>query len=158
MTESVPMTKENYDKLKDEVRRLETVEMPKIAEKIAEARAEGDLKENAEYHGQREAQGLLQAKINMLSQKLANATIVDMTKIKHDEVGFGATVLVKDLDIDDEEEITLVGAGDENYDAGKYNIASPIGQGLLGKRVGDTTEIEVPKGVIRFEVVEIRYE
>jgi transcription elongation factor GreA len=158
MVDSVPMTKENYDKLKDEVRRLETVEMPKIAEKIAAARAEGDLKENAEYHGQREAQGLLQRKIHELSQKLAGATIVDESKIKRDEVGFGATVLLKDLDIDDEETITLVGAGDEDYDSGKYNIASPIGQGLLGKRVGDTAEIDVPKGVIRFEVMEIRYE
>jgi len=158
MVDSVPITKQNYDKLKEEVRRLETVEMPKIAEKIAAARAEGDLKENAEYHGQREAQGLLQRKIHELSQKLASATIVDESKINRDEVGFGATVLVKDLDIDDEETITLVGAGDEDYDSGKYNIASPIGQGLLGKRVGDTAEIDVPKGVIRFEVMEIRYE
>jgi transcription elongation factor GreA len=158
MVDSVPMTKENYDKLKEEVRRLETVEMPKIAEKIAAARAEGDLKENAEYHGQREAQGLLQRKIHELSQKLASATIVDESKINRDAVGFGATVLLKDLDIDDEETITLVGAGDEDYDSGKYNIASPIGQGLLGKRVGDTAEIDVPKGVIRFEVMEIRYE
>ena len=157
MTDFVPMTKDAYDKIKEEVRYLESVEMPKIAEKIAAARAEGDLKENAEYHGQREAQGLLQAKINLLNDKLARATIVDESKVKRDEVGFGATVVVVDLDIEEEETITLVGAGDEDYDSGKYNITSPIGQGLLGKRVGESAEIPVPKGVIRFEVREIRY-
>ena len=157
MSDFVPMTKEAYDKLKEEVRYLEAVEMPKIVEKIAAARAEGDLKENAEYHGQREAQGLLQAKINLLCDKLARATIVDESKVNRDEVGFGATIVVMDLDIEEQEIITLVGAGDEDYDGGKYNIASPIGQGLVGKRVGETTEIPVPKGVIRFEVIEIRY-
>lgn len=158
MTDFVPMTKEAYDKIKEEVRHLEAVEMPKITEKIAAARAEGDLKENAEYHGQREAQGLLQAKINLLNDKLARATIVDESKIKRDEVGFGATVVVLDIDIEEHETITLVGAGDEDYDSGKYNITSPIGQGLLGKKVGESAEIDVPKGVIRFEVIEIRYE
>jgi transcription elongation factor GreA len=158
MTDFVPMTKDAFDKLKEEARYLESVEMPKIADKIAAARAEGDLKENAEYHGQREAQGLLQAKINLLNDKLARATIVDESKVKRDEVGFGATVVVMDLDIDEQEIITLVGAGDEDYDSGKYNITSPIGQGLLGKRVGESAEIPVPMGVIRFEVIEIRYE
>jgi transcription elongation factor GreA len=158
MTDLVPMTKDAYDKLKEEIRHLDAVEMPKIAERIAAARSEGDLKENAEYHGQREAQGLLQAKINLLRDKLARAVIMDESKVKRDEVGFGATVVVIDLDLEEEEIITLVGAGDEDYDSGKYNIVSPIGQGLLGRRVGDTTEIPVPKGVIRFEVREIRYE
>ena len=158
MTERIPMTQTGYNKIRDEVNRLENEEMPKITEKIATARAEGDLKENAEYHGQREAQGLLQAKINELKSKLAMADIVDETKIKHDEVGFGASVKVMDLDLDEEEMITLVGAGEEDYDAGRYLITSPIGQGLLGKKVGDTAEIPVPKGTIRFEVLEIKYE
>ncbi len=97
-----------------------TMRCRKILEKIAAARSEGDLSENAEYHAQREAQGLLQARINKLKSDLARATIVDPSKLPTDQVAFGATVVVRDLDLDDEEEFTLVGAGDEDYDAGKY--------------------------------------
>ena len=113
MTDYIPMTQAGYNKIKAEVERMESVEMPKIAEKIAEARAEGDLKENAEYHGQRERQGQLQAKINYLRDKLSRASIVDMSKLPKDEVVFGATVVVKDLKYGDEETFTLVGAGEE---------------------------------------------
>lgn len=158
MTDYIPMTREAYDRRRAEVARLEHEEMPLIVEKIAAARAEGDLSENAEYHAQREAQGLLQAKINKLKSDLAQATIVDPTKIDTDQIAFGATVVVKDLDFGDEEEFTLVGAGDEDYDAGRYLITSPIGQGLLGKRVGEVAEIQVPRGLLRYEVLSIRYE
>ena len=158
MTDWIPMTREGYNKIRGEVEHLENVEMPKITEKIAAARAEGDLKENAEYHGQREAQGLLQAKINLLRDKLARASIVDPSKLPKGEVVFGATVIVKDLDYGDEEEFTLVGAGEEDYDSGKILITSPIGQGLLGKKVGEVAEIEVPKGMLKLEVVGIRFE
>ena len=158
MTDWIPMTREGYDKIRGEVEHLENVEMPKITEKIAAARAEGDLKENAEYHGQREAQGLLQAKINLLRDKLARASIVDTSKLPKGEVVFGATVTVKDLDYGDEEVFTLVGAGEEDYDSGKILITSPIGQGLLGKKVGEVAEIEVPKGKLKLEVVGIRFE
>lgn len=158
MSDYVVMTRDAYNRKKAEVEQLETEEMPKIADKIGAARAEGDLKENAEYHAQREAQGMLQAKINKLKSELVRASIVDMSDVPKDQIAFGATVKVMDLDLDDEEEITLVGAGDEDYDTGKYNIASPIGQGLLGKKVGEKVEIEVPKGTINFEVLEIRYD
>jgi transcription elongation factor GreA len=151
------MTQEGYNKIKAEIEHMENVEMPRIADKIAEARAEGDLKENAEYHGQREAQGMLQAKINQLKAKLASASIIDMSQVNKSEVAFGATVTVLDLDLEDQEEITLVGAGDEDYDAGKYLITSPIGQGLLGKKVGEIAEIEVPKGVLKFKVLDVFY-
>ena len=158
MSDYVVMTRDAYNRKRAEVERLEQEEMPKITEKIAIARGEGDLKENAEYHAQREAQGMLQAKINKIKSELVRASIVDTSAVPKDEVAFGATVKVMDLDLDDEEEITLVGAGDEDYDTGKYNIATPIGQGLLGKKVGDKVEIEVPKGTINFEVLEIRYD
>jgi transcription elongation factor GreA len=152
------MTQEAYDRLRAEIDELENVLMPKIAEDIATARAEGDLKENAEYHAQREKQGMTQAKINERKDKISRAVIVDPSQIPRDEVAFGATVKVLDVDIDDEEEITLVGEGDEDYDNGRYKITSPIGQGLLGKKVGETAEITVPKGVLNFKVLEIRYE
>ncbi len=158
MSDLVPMTRDAYTKKKEEVERLENVEMANIAEKIAAARDEGDLKENAEYHAQREAQGLLLAKINKIKSELSRATIIDPSSIPKDQVAFGATVLVKDLDLDDEEEFTLVGSGDEDYDAGKYLITSPIGQGLLGRKVGDVVEIPVPKGTLNFEILKIGYD
>ncbi len=157
MSEQVPMTKEKYNKLRAEIERLESVEMPLIAEKIAEARAEGDLKENAEYHAQRENQGMMQAKINEMKMKVANAYIIDPSKIPDGEVGLLATVRVKDLDYDDEEEFTMVGAGDEDYDKGKILSTSPIGAALMGKKVGDKVEIDVPKGKLQFEILGIEY-
>jgi len=156
--ERVPMTQEGYDRLREEIKHLENTVMPQIAEDIATARAEGDLKENAEYHAQREKQGMTQAKINQKKSKLSLATIVDPSKIPQDEVAFGCTVKVLDVDIDDEEEITLVGDGDEDYDNGKYSITSPIGKGLLGKKIGDQAEIPVPKGTLTFKILEIRYD
>ncbi len=156
--DSIPMTRTGYNKIKADVERMENDEMPVILERLAAARAEGDLKENAEYHGARESQGMLQAKINQLKTKLSQANIIDTSKSPKDQVAFGATVVVKDLDIDDEEEITLVGAGEEDYDTGKYLITSPIGQGLLGSKVGDKVEIDVPKGKMCFEVMSIKYD
>jgi transcription elongation factor GreA len=158
MSDLVPMTRERYNQMRAEVEQLETVEMPRIAEKIAEARAEGDLKENAEYQGQRQNQGMLQAKINQLKQQLANAFIIDPAKVPKDEIGLLATVTVKDLDYDDEEQFTLVGSGDENYDQGKILSSSPIGAALMGKKVGDTIEVAVPKGKLRFQVLKIAYQ
>ncbi len=156
--ERVPMTQEAYSKRKAEIEEMENVQMPAIAEKIAEARAEGDLKENAEYHAQRENQSHLHRKISELKSKLSRAQIVDPSLIPRDEVAFGATVKVLDVDLDDEEVITLVGDGDEDYDAGKYLITSPIGRGLLGKKIGETARIEVPKGTLTFKVLDISYE
>jgi transcription elongation factor GreA len=158
MSESIPMTRVGYDKLAAELRRLETEEMPKIEERIGRARSEGDLSENAEYHGARESQGMLQARINVLREKLSKATLVDASRLPRDKVVFSATVVVKDLDLDDEEVFTLVGAGEEDYEQGKINVSSPLAKGLLGKKVGEVAEIEVPAGVNRFEIVEIRFE
>ncbi len=157
MSGSVPMTREGYNRLKAEVAHLEGVLMPEITEKLAAAREEGDLKENAEYHAQRENQGLLQAKINELKSKIARADIVDVSQLPKDEVVFGCKVTVKDLTYQDEEEFTLVGVGDDDLDAGKILVTSPIGQGLLGKKVGQTAEISVPAGIQKFEVVKIEH-
>ena len=158
MSSTIPMSRTGYDKIRAELEQMENVEMPLITENIAAARAEGDLSENAEYHAQRENQGMLQAKIYLLRDKLARASIVDMSKLPKDEVAFGATVLVKDLDFDDEERFTLVGAGEEDYDTGKILCTSPIGEGLIGKKVGDQVKIAVPKGALKFKILEIKYE
>ena len=155
--ERQPISREGYQKLSEEVRRLEQEEMPKIAEKIAAARAEGDLSENAEFHGQREAQGLLQAKINQLKTKLANCEIVDKSKMPKGVVTFGSTVVVRDIDTEDVEKYEFVGPGEEDYtgDIMKILTNSPLAQGLLGKKVSDVVEIQVPRGVTRLEVIEI---
>jgi transcription elongation factor GreA len=158
MDDYFPMTREGYNRLKAEVERLEQVEMPAIAEKIAAARAEGDLRENAEYHAQREAQGLLQAKINLLKTKLARAQIIDPATLPRDQVCFGATVTVRDVEFGDEEEYTLVGAGEEDYDRGRILVTSPLAQGLLGKRVGERAVIPAPKGSYELEILAIRFD
>ncbi len=158
MSDRIPMTRDGYSKIKAELEYLEQTEMPKVTARVAAARDEGDLSENAEYHGARETQGMLQAKINQLKDKLGRASIIDTSKLPKDQVAFGATVVVKDLDIDDEETFTLVGAGEEDYDQGKIMVTSPIGQGLVGAKIGDKVKISVPKGVINFEILEIRYD
>ena len=158
MSERIPMTRAGYNKIKAEINELENEQMPEIEKRIATARAEGDLSENAEYHGARESQGMLQAKINVLADKLARASIVDTSKAPRDQVSFGATVIVKDLDFGDEETFVLVGAGEEDYDAGKILVTSPLAQGLLGGKIGQKVEIPVPAGTMKFQIKEIRYD
>ena len=155
--EKQPISREGYDKLREEIRRLEEEEMPLIAQRIADARAEGDLSENAEYHGQREAQGLLQAKINQLKGKLANCYIADKSAMPKGIVTFGSTVTVRDLSDGSEEKYELVGPGEEDYDGDVMKIltSSPIAQGLIGKKVGDSVEVAIPSGTLRMEVVAI---
>jgi transcription elongation factor GreA len=158
MSDLIPMTRAGYEKIKAEVEHMDNVEMPAIAKRIAEARGEGDLSENAEYHGARESQGMLQAKINLLRDKLARAALVDTSKLPKGEVVFGCKVVVKDLDFGDEETFELVGAGEEDYDQGKILVTSPLAQGLMGKKIGEKVEIPVPAGTMKFEVLEIRTE
>ena len=158
MSDRIPMTQSGYDKLRAEVEHMNSVEMPKIAARVAAARSEGDLSENAEYHGARESQGMMQAKINLLADKLARAVIVERPKETNGEVVFGATVVVKDLKFGDEEIYVLVGAGEEDFDAGRINVASPLAQGLLGRKVGETVAIDVPAGTMRMEILEVRFE
>ena len=156
--EREPISAEGYNKLREEVRRLEDDEMPKLAVLIADARAEGDLRENAEYHGQRENQGRMQAKINQLKTRLANCVIVDKSTQPKGVAGFGSVVMLKDLSNSKSEGYELVGPGEEDYDAGKILVTSPLAQGLMGKKKGDKAEIPVPKGTMSFEILEIRFE
>ena len=157
MHDSVPMTREGYNKIKADIARMENEELPAITEKLAEAREEGDLKENAEYHAQRENQGKLQAKIDQLKSKIARATIVDMSQLPKDEVVFGCTVTVEVMAYGDEEEFTLVGAGEEDYNVGKILVTSPFGQGLIGKKVGEVAEVDIPAGTSKFKILKIEF-
>lgn len=152
-----PISREGYEKLREEIRKYEEEDMPRITEALAEARAEGDLKENAEYHGQREAQGMLQAKINQLKTKLANCEIIDTSTLPKGVVTFGSTVTVKDLDMGDLETYMFVGPGEEDYtgDIMKILTSSPLASALAGKKVGDQVEVDTPGGTLNLEIAEI---
>jgi transcription elongation factor GreA len=153
----IPMTREGYEKLRADLDRMQNVEMIEVAKRIASARELGDLSENAEYHAAREDQGHLQARIDHLKDKISRAYIIDPNHMPKGEVAFGACVKVKDLDLDEEESFHLVGPGEENYNENKILTSSPIGQGLLGKKIGDVAEIQVPMGTVRFEILEISF-
>jgi len=152
----IPMTREGYDKKKAELDRLQNVEMIEIAKRIAVARDLGDLSENAEYHAAREDQGMLQARIDSLKEDLACAEIMDPASLSTETVVFGCRVTVEDLDHANERTtFTLVGPGDEDPANKRILITSPRGRGLLGKRKGDIAEIVVPKGTLKYRVVDI---
>ncbi len=153
--ERIPITREGYEKLKGDLDRMQNVEMIEVTKRIAAARALGDLSENAEYHAAREDQGMLQARIDALKDKLSRAYFVDRNNMPSDTVVFGCRVKVKDLSLGEEETFELVGPGEEDYNNNKILTTSPIGQGLIGKKQGETVEIQVPMGKLRFEIVEI---
>jgi transcription elongation factor GreA len=153
--ERIPMSREGYEKLKADLDRMQNGEMLEVTKRIAAARELGDLSENAEYHAAREDQGMLQARVNALKDKLSRAFIVERTNLQDGTVAFGARVRVRDLERGEEETFELVGPGDEDYENNKILTGSPIGQGLMGKKIGDVVEIKVPRGVERFEILQI---
>ena len=155
MADRIPMSKEGYEKLLGQLDYMKNEDMPRIAEQIAQARGYGDLSENAEFDAAVEAQGMLQARINDLEDRLGRAIIVDKSNIPTDRVVFGAKVKVLDLDMDDEEIFSFVSPGEEDYDNNKILLSSPIGQALLGKKVGEVVEVPIPKGSIKYRIVQI---
>ncbi len=154
-SDRIPISREGYDKKKAELDFFKNEEMPRVAEQIALARAFGDLSENAEYDAAREAQGMLQARINDLQDMLARSMIVDRSSLPTDRVVFGSKVRVMDLDLNDEEDFILVGPGEEDYDQNKILMTSPIGQGLAGKKIGEVAEVAIPKGMLKLRILEI---
>ncbi len=153
-----PISRSGYEKIREEIRELEEVQLPAVTERIKRAREEGDLKENAEYHAAREQQGYIRAKISQLRTKLAGCRIVEKSDMPKGVVAFGSVVTVKDLSDGLEEQYELVGPGEEDYDGDVMKIltSSPIAQAMLGKKVGDRFETEVPAGTLKFEIIDIR--
>lgn len=149
------MTEEGYNKLVAEVTYLETVKRPEISAQIAEARDKGDLSENAEYDAAKEAQGLLEAKIASLKGLIANARLIDESRVKTDEVQILNKVKIRNTKNNTVMSYTLVSDSEANLKEGKIAISTPIAQGLLGKKKGDVVEIEVPSGIMSFEVMDI---
>lgn len=148
-------TEEGLKKLKDELEQLEHVERPKVSNAIAEARDKGDLSENAEYHAAKEEQSLLELKIAKLKEVVSNARIIDESLLDTSKVLIHSKVKIKNLANNMEFSYTLVADSETDIKAGKLSVNSPIGKGLLGKKVGETAQIQVPNGVMTFEILEI---
>jgi transcription elongation factor GreA len=155
MSEINYYTPEGLDNLKSEIKQLESIERPKISQQIAEARDKGDLSENAEYDAAKEAQGMLEARISKLKNKLANARIIDDSEIDNSKVFILSTVRIKNTKNQMELSYTLVAENEANIKSGKISVDSPIGKGLLGKKVGDIADINTPAGIMKFEVLSI---
>ncbi|GAB6034652.1 transcription elongation factor GreA [Galenea microaerophila] len=153
-----PMTKEGADKLQEELDRLKKVERPAISKAIAEAREHGDLKENAEYHAAREQQGLIEARIAQIEGLLANAQVIDVTKLPQTgKVVFGTTVTLLNLDSDEEVTYKIVGHEEADIEHNKISVGSPIARALIGKEEGDEAVVEAPGGNVTYEIVEVQY-
>jgi transcription elongation factor GreA len=148
-------TPEGLQKLKDELHHLKTVQRPSISEQIAEARDKGDLSENAEYDAAKEAQGILEMKISKMEEIISNARLIDETHMDNSKVFILSKVLIKNQQNGMEIEYTLVAENEADIKLRKISIESPIGKGLLGKKVGEVAEIQTPGGIIHFEVISI---
>ena len=153
--DKIPMTREGYDRLVKDLETMKTTKRREIADDIAKARAFGDLKENAEYDAAKNSQAMNEKRIADLEEKLAYVQFIDETKIPKDQVFIGAKVLLKDLKNQDEFTYSIVPQDEADFDAGKISVTSPIAKGLLGLKVGDTTEIKIPAGVLKYKVLKI---
>ncbi len=149
------LTQEGYEKLIKELDYLKTTRRREIAQAIAQARAFGDLKENAEYAAAKDDQAHNEKRISDLESKLSQVRIIDNENMKSDEVLIGAAVLLKDMDTDEELKYTLVSEMEANYEEGKISIASPVGKALLNHKVGQVVDIQIPAGTLRYKILQI---
>lgn len=154
----IPLTKEGAEKLQEELKRLKTVDRPRVIEAISEARAHGDLKENAEYHAAREQQGFIEGRIKELEGKLSHAQVIDVTKLPHTgKVVFGVTVELLDVDSDEEIEYKIVGDDEADIKQNRIAVSSPLARALIGKAEGDEVVFEAPGGTRTYEILEVKY-
>ena len=151
------MTAKGRTKLETELKRWED-KGPQVAQDVAEARAMGDRRENGQYHAAREELGMIDAKIEDLRDKLFRAVLITEKDVERDVAAVGAKVTVKDLDGGPDETYHLVGEGEQDYDQNKILVTSPLGQGMVGRKVGEKTEIPVPRGKLRYKILKIEYE
>ena len=154
----IPMTPSGYQKLKDELDSLIKVERSRNIKDIEEARAHGDIKENAEYSAAKERQSFIEGRIRQLQAKIALAQVIDPSSINHDHVAFGATVRLFDGDTEEEKVYTLVGENESDVKAGKISVTSPVARSLIGKEVGDVVTVKTPSKTIEYEILEIKFE
>ena len=152
------MTKSGEKKIRDEIQRLKDIERPRITAMIAEARAHGDLKENAEYHAAKELQGLNEAKISSLENQLKSAQIIDVTQFNNDgKVIFGATIKLLNVENDTQMSFQIVGENESDIDAQKLSFAAPLSRAVMAKHVGDYVEVKTPNGLAEYEIIGVEY-
>lgn len=156
-TETVPFTREGYQRLKTELDHLKSVERPRIIQEIAEARAHGDLSENAEYAAAKEKQGFIEGRIADLDDKLSRAQVIEYNGDTDDRIKFGAWVSVSDEETGGTKTFRIVGDLEANLEAGMISLSSPIARALMGKRIGDVVEVKVPKGIVEYSIDEVKY-
>lgn len=153
--ERIPLTKNGYDALKKELEHLKAVERPKNILAIEEARAHGDLSENAEFEAAKERQAFIDGRMKDLEYKLSNAEVIDPNTLPKDKAIFGCVVVVENIDTGEEAEYQLVGPDESNIDEGRISVSSPLGKSLIGRRIGDEVTLQAPGGKRTYELVEI---
>ncbi len=151
------MTAEGYAALDAELKRLKTVERPSVIQAIAEARAHGDLSENAEYHAAKERQSFIEGRVADIEDKLARAQVIDVSKLSGSNVKFGATVTLLDEDSGDKSKYKIVGEDESDVAAGKISITSPMSRALIGKEEGDVVEVMAPGGAKSYEIIKVKF-
>jgi transcription elongation factor GreA len=157
MIEKIPMTAEGYSALETELRRLKTVERPTVIAAIAEARAHGDLSENAEYHAAKDRQSFIEGRVAEIEDKMARAQVIDVSKLSGKQVKFGATVTLLDEDSQEKSKYKIVGEDESDVRGGKISITSPIARALIGKEEGDIVEVMAPGGAKSYEIVKVKF-
>ncbi len=152
-----PITKEGFARISEELKQLKTVDRPNIIKAIAEARALGDLSENAEYHSAREKQSFIEGRILQLDDIIARSEVIDISSLSGKTIKFGATVKVLDLDTETENYYTIVGNYEADITQKQISVSSPIAKSLIGKSLGDTIEVNTPTGIKEYEILEISF-
>ena len=156
--DKVPMTSRGHGQLQEELKQLKAVERPAVIAAIAEARAHGDLSENAEYHAAKEKQAFIEGRVLEIEDKMSRAQVIDITQLSGDNIKFGATVLLADADTDEESTFQIVGVDESDVSAGLLSVTSPLARALIGKIEGDNVDVSTPSGGKSYEVVSVRYD
>ena len=154
----LPMTAEGYNRLREELKRLKSIDRPAIIRAIAEARTHGDLSENAEYHAARDRQSFIEGRVIELEDKIARAEVIDISKLSGSVIKFGARVTLADEETDEEQTFQIVGEDEADVRQGRLSVTSPLARALIGKRIGDNVEVSTPRGAKSYEIVAVAFE
>ena len=153
----IPMTAEGYDRLREELKRLKTVDRPAVIRAIAEAREHGDLAENAEYHSARDRQSFIEGRLAEIEDKIARAEVIDVSKLSGSIIKFGAKVTLADEETDEEQTFQIVGEDEADISQGRLSVTSPLARALIGKQTGESVEVATPRGAKSYEVVTVAF-
>jgi transcription elongation factor GreA len=153
----IPMTSPGYNRLREELQKLKSTDRPAIIRAIAEAREQGDLAENAEYHAARERQGFIEGRVMELEDKIARAEVIDVSKLSGKSVKFGATVTLQDEETDEKTVYQIVGEDEADISKGRLSVTSPLARALIGKTIGDNVEVSTPRGARAYEISKVQF-